>query len=334
MERVSVDARIVDNDNVGRQGDFNELAMKQTLADLAPLGVAPLDRGLPASRKRFPDGAQYRVEIPSIETAESLAAVLEEADRRKVVVHRVSQGSGIMLLSDEEILQMGRMARDARIELSLFVGPRAGYDATPQPFTPAGKVIGGALRGASQLAYAVEDVRRACALGIRSVLVADLGLLALIRELKRKGRLPRDLVVKISILLSVPNPATARVLEDLGAGTLNVSPDLPLAHLAELRAAVRLPLDIYVEVPDGFGGYLRSYEVPEMIRIAAPVYVKAGLRNAPDIYPWGEQLRAVSLNMSRERVRRARLILDMIERQSPGATASKPGAKDLGIPRC
>ncbi len=308
--------------------------MRKTLADLAALGVAPLDRRLPASPRRFPDGAQYRVEIPSIETADSLAAVLEEADKRKVVVHRVSQGSGIMLLGDDEITQMGRMARDAKIELSLFVGPRAGYDTTAQPLTSAGKVIGGSLRGAAQLAYAMEDVQRACALGIRSVLVADLGQLALIQALKKKKRLPQDLVVKISILLSVPNPATARVLEDLGAGTLNVSPDLSLAQLAEIRAAVTLPLDIYVEVPDGFGGYIRSYEVPDMIRAASPVYVKLGLRNAPDIYPWGEQLKTVSLGMSRERVRRARLVLDMIERQYPGAVASKPGARGLGIPTC
>jgi hypothetical protein len=301
---------------------------------LARHDVRPLDRSLPASRKRFPDGAHYRVEIPSVETPEALALVLDEASKREVPVHRVSQGSGIMLLSDAEIRDMCRQCRDANIELSLFVGPRAGYDATPQPFTPAGKVIGGSLRGATQLAYALEDVRRACDLGVRGILVADLGLLALVQRLKRSGSLPRNLVVKISILLSVPNPATARVLQDLGAGTLNVSPDLSLAHLAEIRAAVDRPVDLYVEVPDGFGGYIRNHEVPDLVRAVAPVYLKAGLRNAPDIYPWGEQLRAVSAAMSRERVRRAALFLDLLRRRFPGAVASKPGARDLGIPAC
>ena len=306
--------------------------MKKTAASLAKLGITAEDPSLPPSAKRFPDGAQYRVEIPSVETPEALSAVLEEADRQKVLIHRASQGSGIMMLTDAELTKMLRIAKDAKIELSLFVGPRAGYDATPQPFTAAGKVIGGNLRGGSQLHYAVEDVKRGCALGLRSVLVADLGLLWILGELKKSGELPASLVLKISILLSVPNPATAHVLESLGAGTINVSPDLSLGHLSTMRGAVSAPLDIYVEVPDGFGGYIRTYEVPEMIRVASPVYVKMGLRNAPDIYPYGEQLKAVALNMSRERVHRARLVLDTIQRYYPEAVMSKPGAQGLGVP--
>ncbi|HVE39937.1 MAG TPA: hypothetical protein VNM14_08630 [Planctomycetota bacterium] len=306
--------------------------MKKTAVDLAKLGVTAEDPALPASAKRFPDGAQYRIEIPSVETPEALSAVLEEADKRKVPVHRASQGSGIMMLTDAELTSMLKISRDAKIELSLFVGPRAGYDATPQPFTPAGKIIGGSLRGGSQLLYAVEDVKRGCALGLRSVLVADLGLLWILGELKKSGELPANLVLKISILLPVPNPATAHVLEMLGAGTINVSPDLSLGHLSSIRGAVSAPLDIYVEVPDGFGGYIRTYEVPEMIRVASPVYVKAGLRNAPDIYPYGEQLKTVALGMSRERIHRARLVLDTIQRYYPEAAMSKPGAAGLGIP--
>ena len=34
---------------------------------------------LPSSDKRFPDGAQYRIEIPSVEGPRALAAVLEAA---------------------------------------------------------------------------------------------------------------------------------------------------------------------------------------------------------------------------------------------------------------
>ncbi len=308
--------------------------MKKTAALLSKLGVPVEDGSLPASSKRFPDGAQYRIEIPSVETPEALSAVLEEADTQKVPIHRASQGSGIMMLTDAELTKMLRIAKDAKMELSLFVGPRAGFDTTPQPFTPAGKVIGGNIRGGSQLLYAVEDVKRGCSLGLRSVLVADLGLLWLLTELKKSGELPAGLVLKVSILLSVPNPATAHVLETLGAGTINVSPDLSLAHLAGLRSAVSAPLDVYVEVPDGFGGYIRTYEVPDMIRVASPMYVKMGLRNAPDIYPYGEQLRTVALAMSRERVHRARRVLDTIQRYLPDAVMSKPGAAGLGVPEC
>jgi hypothetical protein len=308
--------------------------MKNTAAALSRLGIAAEEGALPTSPKRFPDGAQYRIEIPSVETPDALSAILEEADKQKVLIHRASQGSGIMMLTDPELTKMLRIAKDAKIELSLFVGPRAGFDTTPQPFTPAGKVIGGNLRGGSQLVYAVEDVKRGCALGLRSVLVADLGLLWILAELKRSGELPSNLVLKISILLSVPNPATAHVLESLGAGTINVSPDLSLGQLSTMRGAVAAPLDIYVEVPDGFGGYIRTFEVPEMIRVASPIYVKMGLRNAPDIYPYGEQLRGVALAMSRERVHRARLVHDAIQRYAPEAIMSRAGAQGLGIPEC
>ena len=81
----------------------------------------------PASRKRFPDDGQYRVEIPSTEGPRALAAVLDEAEKRKVPVHRVSQGSGIMLLTDEEITEMLELGRNAAIEVNLFVGPRATF---------------------------------------------------------------------------------------------------------------------------------------------------------------------------------------------------------------
>jgi hypothetical protein len=48
--------------------------------------------GTPSSSKRFPDGAMYRIEIPSTEGPACLEAVLEEAASRSVPVHRVSLG--------------------------------------------------------------------------------------------------------------------------------------------------------------------------------------------------------------------------------------------------
>ena len=98
--------------------------MKKTRSFLTQLGLPPGDAyDLPTSPKRFPDGAHYRVEIPSVEGPRALAAVLEEAKRQNVLIHRVSQGSGIMLLTDDEIREMARLGHDAGIEVSLFVGP-------------------------------------------------------------------------------------------------------------------------------------------------------------------------------------------------------------------
>src|SRR5690242_8293146 len=146
----------------------------------------------PPSIKRFPDGGQYRIEIPSTEGPRALAAVLEEAATRNVPVHRVSQGSGIMLMTDVEVSEMLDLGHKAGIEVNLFIGPRATFDIGAQAFSAAGKSLGLSLRGADQLIYALEDLRRAVALGLRSVLVSDIGILDLIGRMKDSGELPRD----------------------------------------------------------------------------------------------------------------------------------------------
>jgi hypothetical protein len=291
---------------------------------------------LPTSPHRFADGGQYRVEIPSVEGPRVLAAVLDEARTREVPIHRVSQGSGIMLLTDSEIGDMCGMCRDARLELSLFVGPRAGWDTGASVVSPAGRTLGAQLRGQDQVRYALDDVLRAVALGVRSVLVADMGLLRILDVAKQAGHIPGDLVIKISVQLAAANPLAIAVLADEGATTINVPTDLSLAHLAAIRQHCDVPLDVYVEVPDGFGGFVRHYEIPALIDAVAPVYVKFGLRNGPDIYPSGLHLENVAILMARERVRRAELGLALLRRQvgealdsllvmSPAGAADAPG---------
>lgn len=267
----------------------------------------------PASPKRFPDGGQYRIEIPSTEGPAAFRAVLEEADARGVPVHRVSQGSGIMLLTDAEIREMAALGRERQIEVNLFAGPRATFDIGAQAYAPAGKALGLSVRGSEQLVYAISDVLRAVRLGIASVLVSDIGLLAALGRLKQTGELPPELILKTSVMMAPANPASARVLEDLGATTINVPSDLTLPQLAAIRAAIKAPIDLYVEAPDNIGGFVRHYETPDFIRVAAPLYVKLGLRNAPDIYPSGTHIESTAIALSRERVRRARLVLDRIE---------------------
>ena len=152
-----------------------------------------------------------------------------------------------------------------------------------------------------------------------AVLVADVGQLWVLGEMKRAGELPADLVLKVSVALPVANPATARVLENLGATTLNLPVDLPLPAIAAIRSAVRLPIDVYVEGADDFGGTVRHYELPDIVRVAAPVYAKFTCRNAPNLYPAGKHLERLAIDTARERVRRAAIGLSMLERYYPEA---------------
>jgi hypothetical protein len=307
--------------------------MSDTRAFLASIGLPPGDlHDLPTSAKRFPDGAQYRVEIPSTEGRRCLDAVLEEAIRLEVPVHRVSQGSGVFLHTDAELDELAVVAAGARVEVSLFARPNAGWDASAMARAPAGAVVAASARGQDQLVHVLEDVKRAAAHGFRSVLIADLGVLIAFGELRKAGELPADMQAKISVMLSAANPGTARLLEQLGAGTINLPTDLTLAQVAAIRSAVDVPLDIYVESPDTLGGFVRLHEIPDLIRVAAPVYLKFGLRNAPDVYPAGTHLDAVTTSLSRERVRRARLGLELLERSGMDVATSELGAVGLAVP--
>ena len=307
--------------------------MKETRRFLEKQGLPSEDNhSLTPSKLTFADGGQYRIEIPSVEGPRVFREVLAAAKELQVPIHRVSQGSGVMLLTTSEIQEMARIGATERIEVCLFVGPRANFETGGQAASAAGKVIGLQHRGADQLVYAIEDVRRACELGIRSILPADLGLIWIIDELKKKGDLPKNLVIKSSVTLPAANPATAKIFERLGVSTLNVPTDLSAAQFGALRQSVSIPIDTYIEVPDNFGGFVRYYEMPQLLRVAAPMYFKFGLRNAPDIYPCGIHIEDLAVRMGRERIHRARIALDLLARYAPGAKMSPLGSNDLGIP--
>jgi Peptidase family U32 len=284
------------------------------------------------SDARFADGLRYRVEIPSVEGPRVLEAVLDEAERRSVPVRRVSQGSGVMMLTDGEIRDMASLGADTGVEVSLFLGPRGAWDTGGQSSATA--AAGGIARGRAGIDASIAEVRRGVALGIRSFLVADLGALKTLGGMRRAGELPASLVLKTSVLLPCANPATARALEEMGASTINVATDLSSGELGELRAACTAPLDVYVEVPDDQGGFVRFYEVPDIVRLAAPVYVKLGLRNAPNIYPSGLHLEDLAMKLGRERVRRAELVLRLLEERAPDLVEGRGDdhPADLGIP--
>jgi hypothetical protein len=307
--------------------------MSETRDFLRSIDLPPGDANdLPDSAKRFPDGAQYRIEIPSTEGPRCLEAVLEEAVRLDVTVHRVSQGSGVFMLTDDELDNTARLAANACVEVSLFARPNAAWNTSAAARAPAGGVFAPVARGQEQVVACLDDARRAADHGFRSVLIADIGVLSAFAAARRAGLLPDDMQAKVSVMLPAANPPAARVLADLGADTINLPTDLTLPQIAAIRAAVDVPLDLYVEAPDNLGGFVRHHEIPELIRIAAPVYVKFGLRNAPDVYPAGSHLDTTTIALSRERVRRARLGLELLARSGYDPQTSGLGAVGLAVP--
>ncbi|NDZ77243.1 hypothetical protein G3I19_01610 [Streptomyces sp. SID10853] len=289
------------------------------------------DVTLPASEVRFPDGGQYRVEIPSVEGPDVMAAVIEEAQRRGVPLHRLSQGSGGLLTTQGELADLAGMGAAHSVEVSLFVRPLAGWGIGAGALAPLGTSAAQA-RGADQLVHNLEDLRRMTDAGLRGALITDLGVLEAAALMRSEGELPPRVRFKGSVQMGLSNPVSIGMGARCGLDSYNVPPDLTVAHLAEIRARTDMPLDIYIESPDDVGGFVRYYEIAEIVRVAAPVYLKFGVRNAPGLYPSGAHLRDTAVALGRERVRRADIGLEFLRRYYPDAVASAPGAPDLGIP--
>nr|WP_306332205.1 hypothetical protein [Streptomyces sp. KL109B] len=294
---------------------------------LSSLGLgAPEPDPADASPHTFPDGGTWRTEIPSVEGPEALATVLKESSRLDVPIHRISQGSGIWMLRDAEIVEMVEATAERDIELCLFTGPRGTWDTGASVRTDSGGA-GLRARGHDAVAGCVEDAVRATELGVKCLLVADEGVLWTLHRARAKGVIPADTTLKVSALVGPVNPASYAVYERLGADSLNVPSDLTLAHLTEIRRVSAAPMDMYVEAPDDLGGYVRMYEIAELIRRGAPLYLKFGLAKAPAIYPYGAQLRDVTLDTARERVRRGRLALDLLARHGADGGMSPLGSR-------
>ena len=313
---------------------------------LGDLGVSQPGRtgqlgnaGQPGGAGTFPDGAAFRIEIPSVEGPRVLDSVLGAAEAEGVTVNRVSQGSGAVLLRASELRDMAQAGYEAGTEVCLFVGPRERYGPGAHPRSPDGAAHGDQVRGVRQLRYALEDVLRAVEQGIRSFLVADLGLLRAVTAAQARGDLPTGIVWKVSAAMAPSNPLTLRVLEELGGSeigggglTVNIPSDVTVAELGDMRAASGVPLDLYVESPDALGGIVRGHELGDLISAGAPLYAKFGLRNAAGVYPSGRHLEAVAAANAAEKVHRAAVALEWLDRLAPGLAQSKPGAAGLGVP--
>lgn len=281
------------------------------------------------SHLRFPDGGAFRIEIPSAEGPGPLATVLAEAKSRDVPLHRISQGSGVSMLSDAEIADMLGQCDDAAVELCLFLGPRATWDIGAAGLSPS-RGIGARVRGGDQLGYSIDDAQRAVALGVRCLLIADEGVLWALHSARAGGQLPADVRFKMSALSGPANPSSFRVIERLGADSINVPGDLSILHVAQLRRSARAPIDLYIESPDSLGGFVRHHEVGALVTVGAPIYLKFSVRGAPEIYPMSAHMLDVAQKTGQERVRRAALALDLLRRQGLMAGMSPVGSHEIG----
>lgn len=299
--------------------------MNGTKDFLKKIGINDISKDY-VSDKCFKDGGQYRFEVPGIQSPKTMNALLKESFRNNIFIHRVTQTKGIMMLTDEEIAEMVNLAKTYGCELFLSVGPRATYDTSATVHTKEGSRIGYRLRGYDNLVYAIEDVKRACRLGVRGILLYDEGLLWVLNKMREEGEIPQNTRFKLSAHAGHSNPASAKLLEAQGLNSLNPVRDLQIPMVAAIRDACGMSIDLHTENPKSTGGFIRHYEVPDFIRVAAPVYLKTGGSVAAN-HNWDTtEAEAIA------RIKQVKLVKRVIDEYCPEAVASPNQSSDLSIP--
>ncbi|MBQ9155477.1 MAG: peptidase [Eubacterium sp.] len=291
--------------------------MKKTRAFLESLGLPGGDAyDLSPSGKTFADGGQYRFEVPGIQSPGVMRALLEALDGYGAPIHRVTQTKGIWTLLDDEIKEMVSLSREYHVQLILAIGPRATTDTSASVHTPEGQRMGYRLRGQEQIVRAVEEVRRAVDLGARGFMVYDEGCLWILNQMRKAGEIPSDCHFKVSAHTGHGNPCSAKLLESIGADSFNPVRDIQLQMLGAIRQAIDIPIDIHTENPASSGGFIRHYEVPDMIRVAAPIYLKTG-GSVAKTHSWD-----TSVDDAKKRAKQIVLVKGMIERYYPDSVMS------------
>ncbi len=290
---------------------------------------------LPTSSLKFPDGAYYRTEIAGVERASSMEALIDEAKKRNLVIHRIIATVGGSTYCDfEELKAMAQMARAEKIEVVMTVGHRKSWDAGSKEMSSnEGSMQGFRLRGSDNISYWLADLMRNIEAGFRGFLVYDEGVLLILEQMRKKGFIPPETIFKFSVFGGYCSAAGAKLVESLGADTLNPASDVSLPILASIRKAVKIPLDVYISVVDSFGGMFRAYESPEIARISSPCYFKfePGTSEA-DIYkPWIAE--SWHQEFVRQKVKMAAIVKEIMEKHAPELKSSDKGAKDLILPQ-
>ena len=134
--------------------------------------------------------------------------------------------------------------------------------------------------------------------------------------MRQSGELPADCHFKVSAHCGHGNPCSCKLLETLGADSVNPVRDYQLQMIGAMRQAIDIPLDLHTENPKSSGGFIRHYEAPEIVRIAAPVYLKTG-GSVAKTHSWD-----TTVSDAKQRAKQVSLVKRMIDTYYPEAIQS------------
>jgi len=281
---------------------------------------------LRASGGQFTEGGHYGIEVPVVNNFKVLQATLGMLQQEGLPVTRFNETLGAFLLSDAEVQDMLDLCRESGVGMVFALGPRPEYDRKAAFYRGGfGASQGRRVNNNDAIAQSAEEAIRLTELGCRGLISYDMGIIRMLSDMKKAGVLPADLIIKASSHCIVSNPLTAKVYWENGATNVTTMHDLGLAVLQDMRAlSPELVIDLPTDVYGTKGGFIRFYEVPELVQICSPMMLKIGA--SAQAHPHDP----VNENTIRQRVQRIGLCLDYLSKSDTEAKY----INDLSPQRC
>lgn len=275
----------------------------------------------------FTSGGKYGIEISSVNSLEVLKELLAFSKEYSFQPDRVDECRGFSRMPKLEMKEIVSICSDRGIGFFTGISSRSMYDLGGYAKSVNGNRASYKIRGDSGILNGYDEIRRAIDLGIRGFIIYDEGLLYFLKVQRSEGKIPDEVVFKASVHLGVSNSYSAILMNELGANTLNPVPDLSLGILKEIRNKIEIPLDIFTDTSSDAGGFLRTFEVNDIIKHCAPVYLKCGSISQK------HQNHLPGHHEIRERVRQTRCVLDVIEKEHTKNDRVNSNEYTLGIPK-
>jgi hypothetical protein len=266
---------------------------------------------LKKSPGKFNNGALFGIEIPVINSLETLEHTLNYLDQYNIRCDRFNETRGAFLLPQQEISDMLALCHDNNTGIFFSLGPRPEYDIKSTFYrTSFGMEQARRLNNHDAIAASVDEALRLADLGCRGLIVYDVGVLHILSHMRTIGDLPKNMMFKTSSHCMASNPIIVKLLQEQGANSVTMLHDSSLVVLQEARRLCpNLVLDIPIDVYKSKGGFIRFYELVEMIEIAAPIILKLGA--SAQAHPYDQ----VTQSMIKERVKKVAVALEFIERK-------------------
>ena len=233
-------------------------------------------------------------------------------------------------MCDSEIKEMLSACAEYGHGIIFGIGTRPEFDIKASFYrSEYGLEQGRRLNNNDAIACAVDEALKLADFGCTNIAVYDLGLLRIFSKMRSEGALPKDVLFTVSSHCSISNSATAEVFAENGADMIVPLHDVGLPVLQEMRKvlsnkiALCIPLDMY----KAKGGFIRFYEIPDIVQIASPVFLKFGASAQADPYD------SVGDAVAKKRIERVIVGLEHLNRENLPVSPLSKTSPYWGVPR-